>query len=1594
MMNKLFAGRITSRKRFAGKSDFSAKQVSTTLLLLLLCLLMPQGTNAREIEYDFEALATNAHYQFNNTGTYTINHGSGYSGVSFTVSYQASTSFNSYTVDLSRFAFRSNNNEDGKGIKGWILQYDGDASPNKGLVYRGTEEHFIICDLRPEDEVTIYYHTTTGNNRTATLFFESGSASINGTNLSNGDVVCSSSSTSSQTATFKATSRGDVILYTTKANAWQTIISKIVINRPDVASYAYDPAKEVYDLTKQTNGSASISNKSAGYSLDNGTAYYIVNSGYELNNRVAIKSASDLSWNSGLQYNGNSYSMLSISNLNAADRVKITLSGNVIFANEGSVANGNVFLDASNDGEQDATDDVTVAGGNSVGSETWYTMLEDGHIDLVLLSGGAKITKIEIYSDHKATYIDTDNGDGSHTLTFDGTGQLVEKTAYIPGLRMEFGDASKEAEHFFVTLSDAGPVSWGYDHKKFLMARRSDNQTNLSKAPVTGTFYKFIPEISGTLNIDFKALSVKYGNALTNNDPSNEEITGASCPYVFIKVDANGSVTDMTPSNHNFGNGNLKRNYNNGFSLEKGYTYYFYGWWPGYENNNTEITGSCGVAKLLSAKYTPSFMMPELACVTTNGATSFDGSTSEPKIRITGAPGNLSLSVKKASENINTSNVRITLDNSGYLQITGIGYNDESKDKAGVILVKATANEGEHVFALTIPYSAAFNNGEGHTWDFFSQPLEIGNYFSDFYGNTKVQAKQKLTESDIAGMEKNTNSQLYREIEKADGTDWTFTYRQVGSNGTVKDPMFQNVYDMEGDNADMIWETEGLWFDTPSNKSAILNERLGVANHSSSTDPDRYVAILPDADGNSSFTIPGLKKDDRVRIYMGSGDGSSTDACFLKISNARDAVYKEILENDIYKAGGSYWDLSGKSYDYYACYHFFAKEDGPITFRMVGGSMCKIYRIEIYRGARRKSNGVLGTRQYYHSKGDGASGQMYMNLHHRGKGETLANGTTVSNEMIAKSGNITTNNITLSTNGNDLIWSVAEGTFGVARMRLKCMEYNQNYVTDFADFNVTVGYKQKVDSYPYTWDFTDIPLKGGKGSGEDVTAENTKYPDTEKSENIEDKGWDLSMWDANGAMVLRNPDYPNDNANEIFAQNKNGKGNQLYANGKIIPETLGLWFYMDNNDAAYNGSMKIAADGLHLACTKDDVRRGWWNYKMVVPAVPAGAAVYLRVARDNDVKESDVDSQGNKFFHKKYRFDHMPVGHYSDSEKAVDIKFEIGEATTEYDGIVSDFTYDETYNQYSKYYPANDNSGDYIIAIYNWGAESDLTLTLNGFVLKKLAVSTDFKTVNRLGWATESRARVIDPALTSEMTGYPFETYIVTGASYANKTVTLSPVSVGDFVMPIASDGDNNAYIIRNTLLDNTKVVNGVKEPGRVQILNNGFHLFVPDMHDYQAANDVEGNTLNQKKKNEMGSNMLVSLLTSQTLNKQGDGNVYNYALTSQKNKVGDDTQTYLDEIGFYRIKDGTKSSGNQGYLPVDCTVPTGTTDGGGAKMSIIFDSFDDPVETVETAIEVPFEKVFGGSEPVYYNLNGQKLSGKPTQGGLYIVNGKKVLVK
>ncbi len=217
--------------------------------------------------------------------------------------------------------------------------------------------------------------------------------------------------------------------------------------------------------------------------------------------------------------------------------------------------------------------------------------------------------------------------------------------------------------------------------------------------------------------------------------------------------------------------------------------------------------------------------------------------------------------------------------------------------------------------------------------------------------------------------------------------------------------------------------------------------------------------------------------------------------------------------------------------------------------------------------------------------------------------------------------------------------------------------------------------------------------------------------------------------------------------------------------------------------------------------------------------------------------------------------------------------------------------------------------------------------------------------------------------------------------------------------MPKAVEDGNQAYIIRNMdlqekMLDanNQEVDN--PEPGLVKILKVngawGFHLFVPDMNDYVAGERTDGKT-NQKTAQSVSDNMLLARLNGD-LDQKGGDDIYNYVMTTSTTSSSNGKINEYDDIVFTRVSPiGMKGGKNVGYLPVDCS------DGndGNAKMHIIFAPLVEP-EPITDAIGVPFKEVTGdsGSNAVYYNLNGQKIDGRPTEGGIYIMNGKKVVVK
>ncbi len=830
--------------------------------------------------------------------------------------------------------------------------------------------------------------------------------------------------------------------------------------------------------------------------------------------------------------------------------------------------------------------------------------------------------------------------------------------------------------------------------------------------------------------------------------------------------------------------------------------------------------------------------------------------------------------------------------------------------------------------------------------------------------------------------------------------------------------MYKNVFDMEGDNADMIWETEGLWFDTETNLSIIYNENdaqaqnltdplAAVQGSDTRIDPDRYVGLLPDAGGASSFTIPGLKEGDRVLIYMKSGEGSGANGIFLNVHGAKDAVGTPISSSDLYKAGGTNWQH--KRYE--GCYHFIKDDNvdpttgyGNMKFDMVGGSMCKLLYIRIYTGQRISTTNIVSTAYkrdetgayilddkgkwiqedsgrllFINDKGANYGQNSQMSLRFRGKGQSS------TSQVLTYSGNLSDasfsgDNFKVSGTYNHLIdYTSKVGDIGMFRLRMNDITYEYEkssdqkitYVADFCDRNFTVGYRDKVDEYPYTWDFTDI-----QGfSSDKMSAEAGNYPIPAASQDAYGYEWDISLFDENGNMKV-NTGYDPITNNLIFSPHKIGFGNQLWAGGNVIPETRGLWFYSEDDSetgytseyssALYNDCLQITSNGIRFANVPDQAgkRVAWWNYKMVVPDVPADGAVYLRMTRDTSVPDdaktfSTIDNADVPFLAARFQF--ASQSSKTDMVKAGELK---------------------NGTNYS-FYKVPNTTDEYIVAVKNTtGNVNHLTFTLNGWIVKKLAVSKDPKTLNKLGWATESRNRFIDPELTPFFTGENIEVCTVTGFDYPNKTVTLKRVEVANYVMkPVSTESSNSgyeAYLIHNT------------EDKAVEILNNGFHLFVPDMHDY-----VEGADSNVKSPQSMSDSKLKAQLAAEAVPATDNAGNTNFVLTYKYRQVNaNDVPTSgvieSDHVAFYRVLESVNSKGNQGYLPVP-TIDWHNQAAKTAKFTIIY--IDDEEE--DGGVVTGIENVDTSTEKAtYYNLNGQKLNGAPTESGIYIRNGKKVLVK
>ena len=116
-------------------------------------------------------------------------------------------------------------------------------------------------------------------------------------------------------------------------------------------------------------------------------------------------------------------------------------------------------------------------------------------------------------------------------------------------------------------------------------------------------------------------------------------------------------------------------------------------------------------------------------------------------------------------------------------------------------------------------------------------------------------------------------------------------------------------------------------------------------------------------------------------------------------------------------------------------------------------------------------------------------------------------------------------------------------------------------------------------------------------------------------------------------------------------------------------------------------------------------------------------------------------------------------------------------------------------------------------------------------------------------------------------------------------------------------------------------------------------------------------------------ANMLVGVTENTVLNKV-DGDYTNYILAKKNNK-----------LGFYAVSDGSTLSAGKAYLPLPTAQLPSVT--GARQLTMVFDDETTGIQQIQSDVK---------SNGDYYDLQGRRVS-TPTR-GLYIVNGKKVVIK
>ena len=855
------------------------------------------------------------------------------------------------------------------------------------------------------------------------------------------------------------------------------------------------------------------------------------------------------------------------------------------------------------------------------------------------------------------------------------------------------------------------------------------------------------------------------------------------------------------------------------------------------------------------------------------------------------------------------------------------------------VIAKSKNSDLEAEYVLTV----GCNPNEKKVWDFYSHPLTLTP--KGLLGDTPQPIGDAAESADY---DKDNWKYKYKSYKYEDGK---LTY--------YREPLYAYAFPVDGDNALLIQETAGLQFTCDA-------EKFGIQNRAN----DIHFRNVKFASG-STLTIPKLKKNQYVMIYWdpyAGGEGKSGST--FTATNVMDLEGREVNKTFVTTGIASDWynPSDGVGTEPWGATSFQVKEDGDVTFTIADNGWNDIVKIVVDNTYDTPFR--IATNNYV--AGKGFQGKKICSANHNnmllaGEGILVSGYPQETRSMSAATpdfnipyginlverkniveyskGGVPYNLIKLTAkagmHGNVL---VTQTIYGNVLNAAGEVDASTRYAFEKSEAWLVVGDVTQ-QTYPHTWDFTKYNCNWKNESDGNLKA--TKI---ERSDCYTPGDWGDGENTGNGFGVQsvsgywsgssdhwKDGDYPDVTVSApaidkpLFAN-----GSELSYKGNSLKETAGLGIILSDNNLT--GGAITETDKVNIVAANSNINFGEDTWRTTC----------LTLSGDDAIKIPNVNAGMYIFLH----CNQAEGSNISVTSSAGDNAIQQGWENN--DALIHQF---------------NPKNGVWVFKVKQAG-----DVIVKGLSqIYHIAVTDQVKTFSKVGKATESRDCFIDYSQSGVYTKNSLTAYHAkSSAQYDNQKNIISLEKI-DVMKP-----ETAGLLLYN---DYKATVNG-KEVTTEHESNFDVPLFAP-------AVNIEASAFGKNENNEQASSPLKAHVTASIM-APSDANVNRFIFTNVVYDRNDARETKKEkDLGFYIVRKQGNMKANQAYLELPTSL-FNTTSSAKQYVRLAFEDINDTPTGIDS---VPTDTLPRLESGVYYTLNGVRLASKPQQKGIYILNGKKVVI-